>query len=84
MIYSDKQDNDDEKVGGNDNLDDNNCDSTNTSSCSRQPCKQGSSSDLNRPLPFALMQTLSKMMRRDLFPGPVLKISTERRGQRLV
>ena len=38
----DKQDDDYEKVSGNNNLDDENCDLTNISSCSRQPCKQGS------------------------------------------
>ena len=36
----DKQEDDDEKVS---NFNDNNCDSTNKSSCSRQPCKLGSS-----------------------------------------
>ena len=45
MTSSDKQDDDDEKVSGNDNLDDNNCKSTNKSSCIRQPCKQGSASE---------------------------------------
>ena len=45
MTFSDKQDNDYEKVSGNNNLDDENCDLTNTSSCSRQPCKQGSASE---------------------------------------
>ena len=38
----DKQEDDDGKVS---NLDDNNCDSTNKSSCSRQPCKHGSASE---------------------------------------
>ena len=45
MTSSDKQYNDDEKVSGNDNLNDNNCKSTNKSSCSRQPGKQGSASE---------------------------------------
>ena len=42
----DKQDDDDRNIVDNDNLDDNNCKSTNTSSRPSQPCnKQGSASE---------------------------------------
>ena len=44
MTSSDKQEDDDEKVSGKANVDDDNCDPTNTSSFFRQPCKQGSAS----------------------------------------
>ena len=46
MTYPDKQDDDDENVVDNDDKDDINCNSRNKLSCIRQPCKQGSASEL--------------------------------------
>ena len=40
-----KQEDDDENYVDNDNKDDDNCDPRNKTSCFRQPCKQGSSSE---------------------------------------